>query len=86
MKIYSVRIEPRAWKKLMALRADLQEKLLVAIENLEVVPRPSGCKKLKDRGGLYRVRVGDYRVLYMIEDEILVILVVDVGDRKEIYE
>lgn len=86
MKTYSVRIEPRAWKKLMALRADLQEKILSAIENLENVPRPSGCKKLKDQGGLYRIRVGDYRVLYAVEDEILVILVVDVGDRKEIYD
>ncbi len=86
MKTYSVRIEPRVWKKLMALRADLQEKILSAIENLENAPRPSGCKKLKDQGGLYRIRVGDYRVLYTVEDEILVVLVVDVGDRKEIYD
>ena len=86
MKPYSVRIEARAWKKLMALRADLQEKLLSAIESLENSPRPTGCKKLKDRGGLYRIRVGDYRVLYEIRDDVLVILVVDVGDRKEIYD
>lgn len=91
MKTYSVRIEPRAWKKVdgtprRLAGADWQEKILAAIESLENAPRPPGCKKLKDRGGLFRIRVGDFRVLYDIKDEILVILVVDVGDRKEIYD
>lgn len=83
---YSVRIEPHAWKQLMSFNQRLQEKLLVAIESLENEPRPSGCKKLKDRAGLFRVRVGDYRIIYDVMDAVLVVLVVEVGDRKEIYD
>lgn len=54
------------------------------IDDLAVEPRPSGVKKLtKD---YYRIRVGDYRVVYEIKDEILTILVLKIGDRKEIYK
>lgn len=48
-------------------------------------PRPQGCKKLKGRLG-YRVRVGDYRIIYEIFDTILVIEVIDLGHRKDIYD
>jgi len=51
---------------------------------LAVEPRPAGCKKLSGREG-WRIRIGDYRVLYEIREEVLVILVVDVGHRREIY-
>lgn len=83
---YSVRIEPVAWKQVMGLKEPLREKILVAIESLENQPRPSGCKKLKGKGGLFRVRVGDYRVIYDVMDAVLVVLVVEVGDRKDIYD
>jgi mRNA interferase RelE/StbE len=58
--------------------------ILIAIKDLAQTPRPQGYKKLKGRSG-YRIRVGDYRVIYEIEDEILIIQVVDVGHRKDIY-
>ncbi|MEP6803906.1 MAG: type II toxin-antitoxin system RelE/ParE family toxin [Flavobacterium sp.] len=48
-------------------------------------PRPNGCKKLKGRSG-YRIRIGDYRVIYEIFDGDLLIDVVDLGHRKDIYE
>ncbi|HWZ21443.1 MAG TPA: type II toxin-antitoxin system RelE/ParE family toxin [Cytophagaceae bacterium] len=48
-------------------------------------PRPSGCKKLKGRDG-YRIRVADYRIIYDIYDSTLVVDVVDLGHRKDIYE
>ena len=48
-------------------------------------PRPQDAKKLRDRDGLLRVRVGDYRILYRIEDDRLVVLVVRIGHRREVY-
>ncbi|MGA0557011.1 type II toxin-antitoxin system RelE family toxin [Larkinella sp. VNQ87] len=56
-----------------------------AIKALADNPRPFGCKKLKGRKG-YRIRVGDYRVVYEINDGILVVLIIDVGHRREIYD
>jgi mRNA interferase RelE/StbE len=47
-------------------------------------PRPAGCKKLKGRDG-YRIRVGDYRIIYQIIDHVLVVEVVALGHRKDIY-
>lgn len=52
--------------------------------DLETNPRPFGYKKLKGREA-YRIRVGNYRIIYEIEDKILKVTVIDAGDRKEIY-
>lgn len=59
--------------------------ILDAIENLAENPRPKGYKKLKGRTG-YRIRVGNYRIIYEIFDDILLIDVIDLGHRKDIYE
>ena len=48
-------------------------------------PRPHGVRKLSGEEELYRIRVGDYRVIYAIEDDALIVLVVAVGDRRDIY-
>ena len=64
---------------------DIAEGLLVVIAALANDPRPSGCKKLKGRNG-YRVRKGDYRIIYDIFDNQLTIEVVALGHRKEIYD
>ncbi|MDP4186726.1 MAG: type II toxin-antitoxin system RelE/ParE family toxin [Bacteroidota bacterium] len=53
--------------------------------NLANDPRPPGCKKLKGHQG-YRIREGNYRVIYEINDKILTVTVIDAGDRKDIYE
>ena len=59
----------------------------LAIDSLADDPRPHGCKKLKgEKEYLWRIRVGEYRVIYMIDDEIKVIDVRKVGDRKNIYQ
>jgi len=55
------------------------------IDGLAMNPRPSGCKKLAGNDGLYRIRSGDYRVLYRVTDKTLVILVVKIGHRRDIY-
>lgn len=52
---------------------------------LEANPRPPGAKKLRGESDLWRVRVGDYRILYSIEEARLVVLVVKIGHRREVY-
>lgn len=60
----------------------IRESVLALADN----PRPEGCKKLKGtKEPLYRIRCGDYRVVYVVRDEILLILVVEVDHRKDIY-
>jgi len=56
-----------------------------AIRSLQAHPRPAGCKKLAGNADYYRIRVGDYRVLYEIRDRVLLVLVIKVGHRREVY-
>lgn len=55
------------------------------IADLADDPKPAGAKKLASGGDFYRVRSGDYRIIYKIEEEEVVVLVVKIGDRKEVY-
>ena len=55
------------------------------IDALSSEPRPAGCEKLAGADGYYRVRQGNYRVIYRIEDHRLVVVVVKIGHRREIY-
>ena len=86
MSGHKVIILPTAWKQLMGFDEKLQNRLAEAIYTLELEPRPSGCKKLKGVEGVYRLRVGNYRVIYEVFDQILVVQVIAIGNRKEIYE
>jgi mRNA interferase RelE/StbE len=83
---YRIEVTPRARKDLKALPKRERQRVVEQIDALKADPRPTGCKKLKGREDFYRIRVGDYRVVYQIEDKVLLILIVRVGDRKEIYE
>ena len=83
---YRIEVTPRARKDLKALPKRERQRVAEQIDILKTDPRPTGCKKLKGREDFYRIRVGNYRVVYQIENEILLILIVRVGDRKEIYE
>jgi len=56
------------------------------IENLATNPRPHGVEKLSGEENIYRIRSGDYLVIYQIQDKILYILVLKVGNRKDIYK
>jgi mRNA interferase RelE/StbE len=82
---YKISISSKAEKQLAKLPTQFYTKIIENILNLAENPRPSGCKKLKGRAG-YRIRIGDYRVIYSIVDSILLVQVIAVGDRKEIYE
>jgi len=83
---YRIEVTPRARKDLKALSMRERQRVAQEIDALMENPRPQSCKKLKGREDFYRIRVGDYRVVYRIEDEVLLILIVRIGDRKEIYE
>ena len=80
---YAVELGP-VRKDLRALDDKTRRRILRAIVALEVNPRPPGATKLRG-SELWRVRVGDYRVLYSIEEARLVVLVVKIGHRREVY-
>ena len=63
-----------------------QARLKPKIDKLAENPRPRGAEKLKGEDGLYRIRVGDYSVIYQVRDKALIVLVVKIGDRKEVYK
>ncbi|MEH2047734.1 type II toxin-antitoxin system RelE family toxin [Nostoc sp.] len=66
--------------------SELQERIQIQIDDLATEPRPNGVIKLKGEENTYRIRVGDYRVIYDIFDDLLVVNVVEVGHRKNIYK
>lgn len=72
-------------KDLQALDKNNQKRILAAVELLRVNPRPAKMKKLVSPDPKYRVRVGDYRIIYQIEDSKLIILVLRIGHRRDIY-
>ena len=85
MKVkYEIEIEKSALKVLQKIPTSDRNKIINSIEGLAFDPRPHGAKKLSGRDG-WRIRIGNYRVIYEIEDHICYILVLDVGHRKDIY-
>ncbi len=82
--MYKVRVERKAQKKLSKIPEPYYSNIKAAILDLGNDPRPKGCKKLKGRDG-YRIRVADYRIIYEIQDSILLVDVIDLGHRKDIY-
>jgi mRNA interferase RelE/StbE len=84
MQHYTVSLTKKAQKQLDKLSDEIAEPLLEAISRLEENPRPVGYKKLKGRNGC-RIRVGNYRIIYEIFDSILLIDVIAIGHRKDIY-
>lgn len=82
---YRIRIDPYALKALTKIDPVQRRRLQNRINHLADEPRPPGALMLKGRTGEWRIRVGDYRVVYTIEDDVLLILVVDVGHRRDIY-
>ena len=84
MANYKIEIKKSATKEIEKLPKNVLKRVIEKIQSLGTEPRPHGCKKLT-ADEKYRVRVGNYRILYRIEDEVLVVIVVKVGHRKEIY-
>ena len=82
---YSVNFSKHAVKELAKINEPYYSNIKQAISALAENPRPQGCKKLKGRDG-YRIRTGDYRIIYDIFDHILTIDIIALGHRKNIYE
>ena len=84
MARYSVLIQPSAAKELRKLPLEQRRRIVAKIGSLADNPRPYGCEKLVENE-LYRIRQGDYRIVYSIRDEVLTVLVVRVGHRRDVY-
>ena len=81
---YSIEILRVAQKQLAKIDRASQQRIIDGIRHLTDDPRPSGCKKLSGRPA-WRIRIGPYRVIYEIHDDRLLVLVVTIGDGKDVY-
>ena len=86
MSVYRVELLPAAQKQLRRIDSGPRRRIDEAIRALGGDPRPHGCRKLAGADDRYRIRVGDYRILYVIGDAVLRVLVVKVGHRRDVYE
>ena len=85
-KIYEVIIASSAQKEIRKLQKIEVQRIIPAIQLLSDDPRPSGCKKLTSTQNIYRIRMGDYRVPYSIDDVIRIVEVSGVRHRRDAYE
>jgi mRNA interferase RelE/StbE len=83
---YRVEVKPLARKELEALPDSVLSRVVAKLEALGHTPRPSGCKKLKGYKDHWRVRIGDWRVVYIIDDVAKVVSVTRIAHRREVYE
>jgi mRNA interferase RelE/StbE len=83
---YAVRYSRAAERQFDDLPQTARQRIAPAIDALAEQPRPPGVVKMKGGEDRWRIRVGDYRVVYEIRDEVLLVLVVRIGRRKDVYE
>ena len=81
---YAVGVERRAQKQIARLSAEMQDRVEAALRTLAKEPRPPGCRRLTNRGG-WRIRVGDFRIVYEIDDDQHAVTVFRVGHRRDVY-
>ncbi len=81
---YSILIKPSAVREMDALPKQERQRIARKIQSLSDEPRPQGCEKLSGEDK-YRIRQGDYRIVYSISDQDLAVIVVKVGHRREVY-
>jgi len=82
---YRVEFTDAARRQLISLEADARQRIAVSIRALADNPRPFGCVKLEGKETGYRIRVGDDRVVYHIDDSALRVTVVKIAHRREVY-
>lgn len=83
---YSVTLAPSAARQLRKFDSDVRRRIQAAIDLLAVEPRPPAASRLVGGSGEWRVRTGNYRIVYEINDDQLVVLVLRMGHRREIYD
>lgn len=82
---YRINVSATAERQLRKLQPADRSRLIVVIQNLANNPRPRGCRKLRGYDDVYRVREGAFRIIYSIEDDRLLVLLLKIGHRKDVY-
>jgi mRNA interferase RelE/StbE len=82
---YKIEIKPSAVKSLSKIPRPHRRRIAKRIDGLAEDPRPKDSKKLSGEQDLHRIRVGDYRIIYQVEDDVLIVLVVRIGSRGDVY-
>jgi mRNA interferase RelE/StbE len=83
---YSIKYEKRALKELSKLPGTAVKQILAKVESLAIDPFQSGIKKLKGFDTVFRAKAGNYRILYEIDGNKLLVMIVAIGDRKDVYK
>ncbi len=82
---YTIQFKPLALRRLEKLPRDVQRRIVSKIEALRDDPFPVGCKKIEVLADAWRIRTGDYRIVYQVHRGVLIVLVLTVGHRKDVY-
>lgn len=82
---YQIIITNPARKQIQRLSGEIYKRIQTAITSLASIPRPAGCRHLTGYPETYRIRVGDYRIVYVIRDAELLIIVIRIGHRSDVY-
>ena len=82
---YRIEFRPAAMRELAKLETSTRRRIAATLESLGKNPRSPGVEKLKGHDHRYRVRCGDYRIIYEIEDRVLIILVLRISHRRQVY-
>ena len=85
MASYEIEVSQTAEKQIRKLAHEPQLRILRAIQNLAQDPRPPGCRKLKGYDDVFRIRVGMFRVIYSVEDRRITVVILKVGNRRQVY-
>lgn len=83
--LYQIEFSRQADRQFRSLPSQIKQRIKSRIDSLATTPRPHGSEKLSGIEQLYRIWVGDYRIVYAVEDDRLLVLVVKIGHRREVY-
>lgn len=83
---HRIEVSPAAARQLKKIDRRVLPQIVEKIDSLAGEPRPRGCEKLSGYDNLYRVRVGDYRIVYGVEDRLVLVVVLKVGNRADVYQ